>query len=120
MTEQEKEIGAKWLAILNAYSSDFGTKSLFNQTAAYLKAKHNGAKKESKFQLGARGSILTERVEPKPKPISLLEAAKIREAAKQKQEFEDEEQDGNILALDETGSDDEIKQFKQKKTKKNV
>jgi hypothetical protein len=121
MTEQEKEIGAKWLAILNAYSSDFSTKSLFNQTAAYLKTKHNGAKKESKFQLGARGSILTERVEPKPKPISLLEAAKIREAAKQKQEYEDEEQDGNILALDETGSESELNaEFKQKKTKKNV
>jgi len=119
MTEQEKEIGAKWLAILNAYSSDFGTKSLFNQTAAYLKAKHNGGKKESKFQLGAKNTtILTEKVEPKQKPISLLEAAKMREAAKQKEQYEEDDLDGNILAMDETGSDDELKEFKQKKAKK--
>lgn len=117
MTEQEKEIGAKWLSILNVYSSDFGTKALFNQTAAYLKAKHNGGKKESKFQLGTRGTILTEKVEPKPKLISLLEAAKIREAAKQKEQYEEEDLDGNILAMDETGTDYE-KEFKKSKPKK--
>jgi hypothetical protein len=116
MTEQEIKIGNEWLAILNAHSNDFATKSLFNQTAAFLKAKHGGGKRVSKFQREQKvGTILTQKVEPKPKPISLLEAAKLRAAA---QEQEDEEQDGNILAMDETGSDEDFKEFKQKKPKK--
>lgn len=116
MTNEEKEIGAKWLAILNAYSSDFSTKALFNQTATYLKAKHNGGKRVSKFQREVKvdNTILTENVKPEPKKVSLLEAKKIRE----QQELEDEDLDGNLLAIDETEEYNEVK--KTRKTRKNV
>lgn len=115
MTNEELEIGAKWMAILNAYSSDFGTKSLFNQTAAYLKAKHNGnGKRVSKFQKETKlnTNIDTGKVTA-PKPtIGLLEAAKLREAQME------QEGDGNLLAIDETDQYAEIKTMK--KGKKNV
>ena len=50
MTNEELQIGAQWMAILNAYSHDFTTKALFNQTANYLKHNHGQKVRDSKFK----------------------------------------------------------------------
>ena len=50
MTNEELQIGAQWMAILNAYSHDFTTKALFNQTANYLKQNHGQKVRDSKFK----------------------------------------------------------------------
>ena len=96
MTNEELQIGAQWMAILNAYSHDFTTKALFNQTANYLKQNHGQKVRDSKFKKEIKpGTVLNEQVQPKPKPIGLMEAAKLR----------DIEEPTNLLAIDETDSD---------------
>lgn len=96
MTNEELQIGAQWMAILNAYSHDFTTKALFNQTANYLKQNHGQKTRDSKFKKEIKpGTVLNEQVQPKPKPIGLMEAAKLR----------DIEEPTNLLAIDETDSD---------------
>lgn len=95
------------MAILNAYSHDFTTKALFNQTANYLKQNHGQKVRDSKFKKEIKpGTVLNEQAKPKEKPIGLMEAAKLR----------DIEEPTNLLAMDETDSD-----FMPKKgRKKNV
>lgn len=107
MTNEELQIGAQWMAILNAYSHDFTTKALFNQTANYLKQNHGQKVRDSKFKKEIKpGTVLNEQAKPKPKPIGLMEAAKVRE----------QEEPSNLLAIDETNED-----FMPKKgRKKNV
>jgi hypothetical protein len=107
MTNEELQIGAQWMAILNAYSHDFTTKALFNQTANYLKQNHGQKVRDSKFKKEIKpGTVLNEQIQPKPKPIGLMEAAKVRE----------QEEPSNLLAIDETNED-----FMPKKgRKKNV
>ena len=84
------------MAILNAYSHDFTTKALFNQTANYLKQNHGQKTRDSKFKKEIKpGTVLNEQVQPKPKPIGLMEAAKLR----------DIEEPTNLLAIDETDGD---------------
>jgi hypothetical protein len=96
MTNEELQIGAQWMAILNAYSHDFTTKALFNQTANYLKQNHGQKVRDSKFKKEIKsGTVLNEQAKPKPKPIGLMEAAKLR----------DIEEPTNLLAIDETDSD---------------
>lgn len=96
MTNEELQIGAQWMAILNAYSHDFTTKALFNQTANYLKQNHGQKTRDSKFKREVKpGTVLNEKVQPKPKPIGLMEAARKRE----------QEEPTNLLAIDETDSD---------------
>jgi len=96
------------MAILNAYSHDFTTKALFNQTANYLKHNHGQKVRDSKFKKEIKpGTVLNEQAKPKPKPIGLMEAAKKREEL---------EEPTNLLAIDET---DEYTQVK-KGRKKNV
>jgi hypothetical protein len=108
MTNEELQIGAQWMAILNAYSHDFTTKALFNQTANYLKHNHGQKVRDSKFKREFKpGTVLNEKVKPKEKPIGLMEAAKKREEL---------EEPTNLLAIDET---DEYTQVK-KGRKKNV
>lgn len=108
MTNEELQIGAQWMAILNAYSHDFTTKALFNQTANYLKQNHGQKVRDSKFKKEIKpGTVLNEQVKPTPKPIGLMEAAKKREEL---------EEPSNLLAIDETNED-----FMPKKgRKKNV
>lgn len=96
MTNEELQIGAQWMAILNAYSHDFTTKALFNQTANYLKQNHGQKTRDSKFKKEVKpGTVLNEQVKPKEKPIGLMDAAKLRE----------QEEPTNLLAIDETDSD---------------
>jgi len=96
MTNEELQIGAQWMAILNAYSHDFTTKALFNQTANYLKQNHGQKTRDSKFKKEIKpGTVLNEQIQPKPKPIGLMDAAKLRE----------QEEPTNLLAIDETDSD---------------
>jgi hypothetical protein len=96
MTNEELQIGAQWMAILNAYSHDFTTKALFNQTANYLKQNHGQKVRDSKFKKEIKpGTVLNEQIQPKPKPIGLMDAAKLRE----------QEEPTNLLAIDETDSD---------------
>lgn len=96
MTNEELQIGAQWMAILNAYSHDFTTKALFNQTANYLKQNHGQKTRDSKFKREVKpGTVLNEQVKPKEKPIGLMDAAKLRE----------QEEPTNLLAIDETDSD---------------
>lgn len=96
MTNEELQIGAQWMAILNAYSHDFTTKALFNQTANYLKQNHGQKVRDSKFKREVKpGTVLNEQIQPKPKPIGLMDAAKLRE----------QEQPTNLLAIDDTDSD---------------
>jgi len=96
MTNEELQIGAQWMAILNAYSHDFTTKALFNQTANYLKQNHGQKVRDSKFKKEVKpGTVLNEQIQPKPKPIGLMDAAKLRE----------QEEPTNLLAIDETDSD---------------
>ena len=84
------------MAILNAYSHDFTTKALFNQTANYLKQNHGQKTRDSKFKREVKpATVLNEKVQPKPKPIGLMDAAKLRE----------QEEPTNLLAIDETESD---------------
>jgi hypothetical protein len=108
MTNEELQIGAQWMAILNAYSHDFTTKALFNQTANYLKQNHGQKVRDSKFKKEIKpGTVLNEQIQPKPKPIGLMEAAKKREEL---------EEPSNLLAIDDTNED-----FMPKKgRKKNV
>ena len=108
MTNEELQIGAQWMAILNAYSHDFTTKALFNQTANYLKQNHGQKVRDSKFKKELKpGTVLNEQVKRTPKPIGLMEAAKKREEL---------EEPSNLLAIDETNED-----FMPKKgRKKNV
>ena len=108
MTNEELQIGAQWMAILNAYSHDFTTKALFNQTANYLKQNHGQKVRDSKFKKELKATtVLNENVKQKPKPIGLMEAAKKREEL---------EEPSNLLAIDETNED-----FMPKKgRKKNV
>lgn len=108
MTNEEMQIGAQWMAILNAYSHDFTTKALFNQTANYLKQNHGQKTRDSKFKREVKpGTVLNEQVKPKVQPIGLMEAAKKREQI---------EEPTNLLAIDETNED-----FIPKRTrKKNV
>ena len=107
MTNEELQLGAQWIAILNAYSHDFTTKALFNQTANYLKHNHGQKVRDSKFKKEIKpGTVLNEKVKPTPKPIGLMEAAKVRE----------QEEPTNLLAIEETDGD-----FMPKKgRKKNV
>lgn len=96
MTNEELQIGAQWMAILNAYSHDFTTKALFNQTANYLKQNHGQKTRDSKFKREVKpGTVLNEKVQPKAKPIGLMDAAKLRE----------QEEPTNLLAIDETNED---------------
>jgi hypothetical protein len=108
MTNEEMQIGAQWMAILNAYSHDFTTKALFNQTANYLKHNHGQKVRDSKFKKEIKpGTVLNEQIKATPKPIGLMEAAKKRE---------EQEEPTNLLAIDETDGD-----FMPKKgRKKNV
>jgi hypothetical protein len=117
MTAEELKIGAEWLAILNAHSNDFGTKSLFNNTAAYLKAKHSGQKRVSKFQKEIKGNatVLTQDVKAPEKRYSLLDAAKIREQNIEK-EYEEAEFASNLLLTSETDEFETVK----RKSKRNV
>lgn len=97
MTNEEMQIGAQWMAILNAYSHDFTTKALFNQTANYLKQNHGQKTRDSKFKREVKpGTVLNEQVKPKVQPIGLMEAAKKREQI---------EDPTNLLAIDETNED---------------
>lgn len=97
MTNEELQIGAQWMAILNAYSHDFTTKALFNQTANYLKQNHGQKTRDSKFKREVKpGTVLNEQVKPKEKPIGLMEAARKREQ---------EDEPTNLLAIDETNDD---------------
>lgn len=97
MTNEELQIGAQWMAILNAYSHDFTTKALFNQTANYLKQNHGQKTRDSKFKREVKpGTVLNEQVKPKEKHIGLMEAAKKREQI---------EEPTNLLAIDETNED---------------
>jgi len=109
MTQEEKEIGAKWLGILAIYSNDFATKSLFNQTTAYLKTNGNG-KKQNKFRKEEKpATVLNENVKPEVKRMSLLDAAKQNEFSN----LEDDEPN-NLLAIDETGTDLKPKRGRKK------
>ena len=97
MTNEELQIGAQWMAILNAYSHAFTTKALFNQTPNYLKQNHGQKVRDSKFKREVKPcTVLNEKVKPKEKPIGLMEAAKKREEL---------EEPTNLLAIDETDSD---------------
>jgi hypothetical protein len=93
------------MAILNAYSHDFTTKALFNQTANYLKQNHGQKVRDSKFKKEVKpGTVLNEQIKPKTKPIGLMEAAKARE----------QEGPTNLLAIDETDGDFVPKNVKKK------
>jgi hypothetical protein len=119
MTNEEFEVGAKWMAILNAYSHDFSTKSLFNQTALYMKGKHKGIQRqENKFkrEIAVKENTLTQNVVLKEKPISLLEAAKLRNKDVKVSQFDVEELN-NVLAVSETN---EYREAKSKGKKKNA
>jgi hypothetical protein len=97
MTNEELQIGAQWMAILNAYSHDFTTKALFNQTANYLKHNHGQKVRDTKFKRELKAvTVLNENVKQKPKTIGLMEAAKKREEL---------EEPTNLLAIDETDGD---------------
>lgn len=105
MTNEELQIGAQWMAILNAYSHDFTTKALFNQTANYLKQNHGQKVRDSKFKREVKpGAVLNEQIQPKPKPIGLMEAAKVRE----------QEEPSNLLAIDETEQYTQVKKGRKK------
>lgn len=105
MTNEELQIGAQWMAILNAYSHDFTTKALFNQTANYLKQNHGQKVRDSKFKKEIKpGTVLNEQIQPKPKPIGLMEAAKVRE----------QEEPSNLLAIDETEQYTQVKKGRKK------
>ena len=96
MTNEEMQLGAQWMAILNAYSHDFTTKALFNQTANYLKHNHGQKVRDSKFKKELKpGTVLNEKIKPKEKQFGLMEAAKARQ----------EEEPTNLLAIDETDGD---------------
>jgi hypothetical protein len=119
MTNEEFEVGARWMAILNAYSHDFSTKSLFNQTALYMKGKHKGIlKNENKFkrEIAIKENALTANVVLKEKPISLIDAAKLRNKDVKVSQFDIEELN-NVLAVSET---DEFREAKAKGKKKNA
>ena len=106
MTNEELQIGAQWMAILNAYSHDFTTKALFNQTANYLKHNHGQKVRDSKFKKELKpGTVLNEQVKLTPKPIGLMEAAKKREEL---------EEPYNLLAIDETVQYNQIKKGRKK------
>jgi hypothetical protein len=106
MTNEELQIGAQWMAILNAYSHDFTTKALFNQTANYLKQNHGQKVRDSKFKKEIKPStVLNEQAKPKPKPIGLMEAAKKREEL---------EEPSNLLAIDETEQYTKVKKGRKK------
>lgn len=106
MTNEELQIGAQWMAILNAYSHDFTTKALFNQTANYLKQNHGQKVRDSKFKKEIKpGMVLNEQAKPKPKPIGLMEAAKKREEL---------EEPSNLLAIDETEQYTQVKKGRKK------
>jgi hypothetical protein len=106
MTNEELQIGAQWMAILNAYSHDFTTKALFNQTANYLKHNHGQKVRDSKFKKELKpGTVLNEQVKLTPKPIGLMEAAKKREEL---------EEPSNLLAIDETEQYNQIKKGRKK------
>jgi hypothetical protein len=108
MTNEELQIGAQWMAILNAYSHDFTTKALFNQTANYLKHNHGQKVRDTKFKRELKAvTVLNENVKQKPKTIGLMEAAKKRE---------EQEEPTNLLAIDET----EQYMFPKKGRKKDV
>ena len=93
------------MAILNAYSHDFTTKALFNQTANYLKHNHGQKVRDSKFKKEIKpGTVLNENVKPTPKPIGLMEAAKVRE----------QEEPTNLLAIDETDQYTQVKKGRKK------
>ena len=93
------------MAILNAYSHDFTTKALFNQTANYLKQNHGQKTRDSKFKREVKpGTVLNEQIQPKPKPIGLMDAAKLRE----------QEEPTNLLAIDETEIYTEVKKGRKK------
>lgn len=105
MTNEELQIGAQWMAILNAYSHDFTTKALFNQTANYLKQNHGQKVRDSKFKKELKPvTVLNEQIKPKAKPIGLMEAAKARH----------EEEPTNLLAIDETDGDFMLKKGRKK------
>jgi hypothetical protein len=106
MTNEELQIGAQWMAILNAYSHDFTTKALFNQTANYLKQNHGQKVRDSKFKKELKATtVLNENVKQKPKNIGLMEAAKKREEL---------EEPSNLLAIDETNEDFMVKKGRKK------
>ena len=106
MTNEELQIGAQWMAILNAYSHDFTTKALFNQTANYLKHNHGQKVRDSKFKKELKATtVLNENVKQKPKTIGLMEAAKKREEL---------EEPSNLLAIDETNEDFMVKKGRKK------
>jgi hypothetical protein len=106
MTNEELQIGAQWMAILNAYSHDFTTKALFNQTANYLKQNHGQKVRDSKFKKELKATtVLNENVKQKPKTIGLMEAAKKREEL---------EEPSNLLAIDETNEDFIVKKGRKK------
>lgn len=115
MTPEEQEIGTKWMGILNAYSTDFSTKSLFNQTANYLKTLGK-QKRTSRFQKEVKqGTILTENVKAPEKKYSLLEAAQIR-ANQEVDDYEEIDIASNLLAISETS---EYSETKTKRSRKN-
>ena len=93
------------MAILNAYSHDFTTKALFNQTANYLKHNHGQKVRDSKFKKEIKpGTVLNEQIKATPKPIGLMEAAKVRE----------QEEPTNLLAIDETDQYTQVKKGRKK------
>lgn len=110
MTKEELEIGAKWLSILNANSDDFSTKSLFNQTASYLKTiQTGGAKKVSRFQKETKTPVEKQQ-RSLLKPMSLQEAAKARE-----EKLLEDDEPSNLLVIDESGNDEIITKKGRKK-----
>lgn len=112
MTNEELETGVKWMGILNAYSNDFATKALLNQTANYLKHNHGQKVRESKFKKQESTTVLLNpEVKPLLKPISLMEAKKAFEQ-------QENEEPVNLLAMDETNGD--LLDIPKKVRKKNV
>ena len=85
-----------------------GLKQTEKMVANYLKQNHGQKVRDSKFKKEIKpGTVLNEQIQPKPKPIGLMEAAKKREEL---------EEPSNLLAIDETNED-----FMPKKgRKKNV
>jgi hypothetical protein len=109
MTNDQKEIGAKWLAILNEYNKDFATKSLFNQTALYLRSLGTAPdKRVSRFNKEVKEESQKQR--SLLKPLSLLEAAKLRE----EQEEDEHDYPTNLLAISEGDTYDGMKKGKGK------
>jgi hypothetical protein len=112
MTNEELETGVKWMGILNAYSNDFATKALLNQTANFLKHNHGQKVRDSKFKKEVKpGTVLNEEIKPLPKPISLMEAKKAFEQ-------QANEEPVNLLAIDETDGD--LLDIPKRGRKKNV